>query len=79
MINTKDFKIWLTQNTTYSERVICDIVSRMKRADNILNWYNEEVYLFYLEHTPNYKELSPSVRSQLKKAVILYNSFALNL
>ena len=66
MIEADQFKKWLKTNTTYSDAVICDTVSRVKRA---------EVYQFYLEHNDSYKALSVSVRSQLKKAVALYHTY----
>lgn len=72
MIDTELFKSWLKENTSYSDAVISDTISRVKRADNILEWYNDEVYQFYLEHNEQYKNLSVSVRSQIKKAVKLY-------
>lgn len=72
MIDTELFKSWLKENTSYSDAVIGDTISRVKRADNILEWYDDEVYQFYLEHEEDYKVLSVSVRSQIKKAVSLY-------
>ncbi len=75
MIDTELFKSWLKENTTYSDAVIGDTISRVKRADNILEWYNDEVYLFYLEREQQYQALSVSVRSQIKKAVKLYNQY----
>lgn len=72
MVDTASFKEWLHTNTTYSPPVIRDTASRIKRADLILEWNDEEVYQFYLERTEEYKALSPTVRSQLKKAVRLY-------
>lgn len=75
MINSIEFKIWLSENTNYSPAVIRDTVSRMKRADSILEWNGEETYPFYLERNPNYQMLSVSVRSQLRKAVKLYSKF----
>ena len=75
MVDTEHFKKWLKDNTTYSDAVISDISSRIKRADNLLEWYDEEVYQFYLEQNGQYKLLSVSVRSQIKKAVKLYRQF----
>ncbi len=75
MIEAERFKEWLKNNTTYSDAVICDTVSRIKRADSILEWSDDEVYQFYLEHDESYKALSVSVRSQLKKAVSLYRAY----
>ena len=73
MIDTELFKSWLKANTTYSDAVITDTISRAKRADSILEWYNDDVYQFYLEREEQYQKLSVSVRSQIKKAVKLYN------
>lgn len=72
MIEEGSFRDWLKQNTSYSDAVIGDMISRVKRANKILPFYNEEVYQFYLERTEEYKSLSASVRSQIKKAVSLY-------
>lgn len=75
MIDVEMFKAWLKGNTTYSEAVISDTISRVKRADKILEWNDEETYIFYLEQKDQYKGLSVSVRSQIKKSVMLYHSF----
>jgi hypothetical protein len=75
MIEADGFKEWLKKNSTYSDAVISDTVSRVKRADSILEWSDEEVYQFYLEHTEEYKRLSVSVRSQMKRAVKWYFEF----
>lgn len=75
MIDVEMFKTWLKSNTTYSDAVISDTISRMKRADKILEWSDEETYFFYLEQKEKYKDLSVSVRSQIKKSVMLYRSF----
>ena len=72
MINTAQFRAWLKENTSYSDAVVNDTVSRAKRADSILEWYDDEVYLFYMERNEKYQGLSKSVRSQIKKAVKLY-------
>lgn len=75
MIDAKEFKVWLIENTNYSAAVVTDIVSRIKRADKILKWNEEDVYQFRLEQKDEYKMLSISVRSQIKKAVKLYTEF----
>ena len=75
MVNVEMFKAWLKSNTTYSEAVISDTISRVKRADKILEWNDEETYFYYLEQQEQYKGLSVSVRSQIKKSVMLYRSF----
>ncbi len=72
MIELDEFKSWLTNNTTYSKRVISNTVSRFKRANTILPWFDDEIYQFRLEQNDTYKSLSVNVRSQIKKAVRLY-------
>lgn len=69
------FKTWLTANKKYSKETISNIVSRMKRANNILPWFNDMVYLFRIEQETTYQNLTCSVRSQIKKAVKLYFEF----
>lgn len=75
MIDTAQFKTWLENNTSYSGAVISDTVSRVKRADSILGLKEDEIYFFYLERKSEFKGLSMSVRSQIKKAVRLYFNF----
>ena len=72
MIDLANFKLWLYETTSYSERTISNTVSRLKRADSILGWYEDKVYQFQLEQEDGFKTLSPTVRSQIKKAVKLY-------
>ena len=79
MIDLVNFKIWLNENTTYSDATISNIVSRVKRANNILHWFNDPIYQFRLEQEEKYQSLSVSVRSQLKKAVRLYFEFVATL
>lgn len=75
MINLVQFKAWLEENTSYSCAVVSDTISRVKRANSILELSEEEVYLFYLERKPEFKTLSMSVKSQIKKAVRLYFAY----
>lgn len=75
MIETEEFKRWLKDNTQYSDAVISDQVSRMKRADKILPWKAEDTYLYYLEKENCFIELSVYVKSQMRKAVKLYQAY----
>ncbi len=75
MVRFQDFRIWLENNTEYSKRTISNTVSRLRRADAILPWFDDEVYIFRLEQSEQYKTLSVTVRSQIKKAVKLYFEF----
>lgn len=69
------FKEWLSSHKTYADATIKDIVSRVKRADRILSWYNDDIYQYKLEHEPEYQQISCSVRSQIKRAIKLYFEF----
>ncbi len=75
MIDLSNFKLWLTENKNYTEKTIGNHVSRFKRADNILPWFNDTVYQFHLEQVEAYQALSSDIRSQIKKAVKLYFEF----
>lgn len=70
------FKQWLVSNTTYSNRVVSNTISRLKRADSMHPIHSEEVYLFELEHTDEFNSLSVTVKSQIRKAVRLYFQYA---
>ena len=71
-----DFRQWLAANTTYSNRVISNTISRLNRADRINPIRIEELYLFELEHTDEFKSLSCAVKSQMRKAIKLYFKYA---
>lgn len=75
MIQSDNFKDWLTTNTEFSDPVITDTTSRIKRADGILEYTGAETYLFYLEREPEFRNLSISVRSQIRRAVRLYEAY----
>lgn len=75
-MNNSDFKQWLLSNTTYSNRVVSNIVCRLNRADHMHPVRPEEVYLFELDHTDEFNGLSVTVKSQIRKAVKLYFQYA---
>ncbi len=72
MIELNGFKSWLATSSEYSKATISNTISRLKRADSLLPWFDDEVYLFRLEKSEAYQRLSTSVRSQIKRAVKLY-------
>ncbi len=74
MNDYSNFKLWLADKN-YGMKTISNIVSRFKRANNILEWVNDNVYLFNLEQMDEFNILSTTVRSQIKKAVKLYAEF----
>lgn len=69
------FENWLNKNTQFTSRTKSNIKSRVKRANSILAFENSDVYLFHLVNEMKKKELSISVRSQIKKSVTLYMTF----
>ena len=71
-----NFKMWLCNNTDYHHKSILNIVSRFRRANSILKWFNDPLYLYQLEQTNTFKNLSSTIKSQLKKAVLLYVKFS---
>jgi len=75
MVNFDGFKLWLSLNTTYSNATISNTISRFKRADTILPWFDDVTYLFHLELNKEFQKLSCSVRSQIKKAVKQYIAY----
>ena len=75
MNDLSNFKLWLTENKNYSTKTISNTVSRFKRANNMLPWFNDAIYQYQLEQAKEYQELSGTVRSQIKKAVKLYSEF----
>ena len=75
MVNYDGFKLWLSVNTSYSNATISNTISRFKRADSILPWFDDVTYLFHLELSKDFQQLSCSVRSQIKKAVKQYINY----
>lgn len=72
MVDLSNFRLWLTETKAYSDRTISNTVSRLKRADNFLPWFNDPLYQFQLEQLNEYQELTTNVKSQIRKAVKLY-------
>lgn len=70
------FKCWLEQKNKYSRATIGDFASRVKRADNILPWYNDAVYQFRLEQEYEFQAIPSAVKSQIKRAIKLYFEYA---
>lgn len=78
MIDTDEFKNWLKLKKEYTPKVCNDIVCRLHRCDKIKLLKNNQYYLYELMECEEFKLLSVSVRSQCKKAVILYFEFLEN-
>lgn len=81
--DSRDFAWWLRNVKRYeSDRSISDVFSRIRRAQRILPSQRiDRYYIVDLEQTKEYKGLTVSVRSQIKKAInlkIAYNEWVLN-
>ena len=76
MIEEKEFRTWINANKNYSYKVVSDIISRVRRADRIIEWHNDEIYLFELERNDEFKQLTMTVRSQIRGAVKMYFEYA---
>lgn len=76
-IDQTGFLAWLHLEHKLSDRAERDTVSRLKRANAILELppQPDAFYQFSLEQSDGYKALKPDVRSQLKRAVALYTEF----
>lgn len=71
-MNCEKFRKWLQEKNKYTNESIKDIISRLRRANNILVFRNEDIYLFRLEQCEEFKNASVSVKSQMRRAIRLY-------
>lgn len=72
----ENFLIWLQENKNMSNRSARDVISRLKRAMLIINTYkvtNNSLEL--LNSNSEFKNLSMSVKSQLRRSITLYSEF----
>lgn len=71
------FESWLIEVKNYSQRSAKDVISRCKRANRIVpfNQVPDPFYIFTLEQQSEYNALSTSVKSQIKRALILQQEF----
>jgi len=72
-VSPMSFEDWLINCKNYSGRSAKDVVSRCKRSEKMLSCDGipDAYYLFSLEQQEEYKDLSVSVRSQMKRAIEL--------
>lgn len=75
--NKDSFVGWLINVQNFTPRTASDTLSRVRRADRIcrLDGVPNDFYYYSLQQKTEYVELSTSVRSQIKRALSLYNSF----
>lgn len=71
-MDCNEFKNWLQKKNKYTNASIKDIVSRLRRANNILVFRNEDIYIFRLEQCEEFQKASVSVKSQIRRAIRLY-------
>jgi len=75
MIDLANFKLWLSENLMYSQRTISNIASRFKRANAILEWFDNPIYNYHLEQEEEFSRLPSDVKAQIRKAIKLYFQF----
>jgi DNA (cytosine-5)-methyltransferase 1 len=80
MARTEDeFRRWLSQKHSYTPRAAGNVVSRLRRAKKILGAdripSDPLDVIHALEKRAAFRDLTTSVRSQLKRAIQLHSSF----
>lgn len=75
MERIEEFKKWLDETTDYTKETKSNILSRLKRANNIIPIVADELYLFNLSTNEEFNKLSVSVKSQIRRAVKLFIRF----
>lgn len=71
-MNFDEFRKWLREKNKYTDASIKDIISRLRRANNILIFRYEDIYIFRLEQCEDFQKASVSVKSQMRRAIRLY-------
>ncbi|MGD9504878.1 MAG: hypothetical protein AB7W37_08185 [Syntrophobacteraceae bacterium] len=72
------YRSWLKKEKALSPRSVSDILSRTKRVSvlvDVLKPSSEEELKYLLGVNPNYRRCTMTVRSQLKRAAILYREY----
>lgn len=81
MIQEKElncFKVHLEKSTTLEKRVISNTLSRIRRADSILEMDGNDFYIERLSRMKEFQVLSYTVKSQIKSAVRKYLEYKKN-
>lgn len=75
--NKESFVSWLVEVQKFTPRSASDTLSRVRRADKIhrLDGTPNDYYCYLLQQEDEYAALSVSIRSQMKRALSLYNTF----
>jgi hypothetical protein len=73
------FRKWLCTEVGLQNRSAGNVVSRLKRAQNFVNVFDDvcdnDELIFKMTRNPDFKSLTNTVQSQLKRAVLLYREF----
>ena len=79
-VTVNNFSAWLYERHSFSQPADKDTISRINRCNKILpvNLENINEYVLQLESTDIFKAFSSSVKSQLKRALTLYNEYVNN-
>jgi DNA (cytosine-5)-methyltransferase 1 len=76
----KEFRNWLQEMRSYTDRSAGNVISRLKRARRIVGkerrFVDARDEIAALERIAEFAALSASVRSQLKRAIILDYEFS---
>lgn len=74
MTSNGEFAEWLINEKKYNKKVASDIVSRFKRALTFIEVPDkfEENIISDLDANPRFKELSSSIKSQMRRSLRLY-------
>lgn len=73
-----NFREWLQDTKSLTKNSAEDVVSRIKRAKKIMELdvpIDIETLLFHFMGKPAFKDLTETVKSQLKRAIKLYKEF----
>lgn len=76
MDDRQTFAEWLRTDKKYTDRSISDVFSRLNRAATILPNHDMNIYYITdLEQNPAYRDLTTTVKSQIRKAINLKLAF----
>lgn len=72
------FSQWLKDNLSYIDKSARDVRSRVKRASKFIDLtknVTDDELVFSLSQHPEFKSMSMTVKSQIKRGVKLYRQF----
>jgi len=77
-MESEKFGAWLRRYSGLTDKSAYDVVSRLRRASKLVNVDSKqsvEDLLHKLGKQPEFKELTMTVRSQIRRAIRLYRTF----